>query len=334
MKKFLALLLALILFAATSAQASDAMGQTLLVDDAQTHNALLAASAISGTRLDFGESFSFNAAVGPRTAERGYVTALNGRGAEVVGGGCAQAASALYLALCNLAPGAVSFDELSFYGDRYSGAYVSGGGEAVLVDYSGGRDFRFTNLAPGAMTIAFGQLGDCLLCTVTLDDAPSMADSASFRAAAPMPVGPGSVTLDCGSDPAVLSNVAIAAASVHDTVLSSGDLFSFNDIVGPRDAVFGYVPAVNGRGAEVVGGGCAQVASALWLLIQDNPDFVIVEKSTYGSKYNQSYVSRSADAILADYAAGTDFVFRYVGPGAITLYATLSNSTLTMGLFS
>lgn len=328
MKKWFALLIALVFLVPMPAQADSATGQTAPTDDAQVHNARLAAGRISGIRLQFGESFSFNDTVGPRTEEAGFIPALNGRGVEVVGGGCAQAASALYLALCGLEPGLVSFDELSFYGDRYAGSYVADGSQAVLVDYLGGRDFRFTNLAPGVLSISMDCAAGGLLCAVSIDEAPAATAESVFRAAAP--VSARSVAIDCGSDPAVVSNVRVAAASVHDTTLSSGDVFSFNDVVGPRDEAFGYVPALNGRGAEVVGGGCAQVASALWLMIQDDPDFVIVSKSTYGSKYNQSYVSSSADAILVDYNAGADFAFRYVGPGSITLYAVVNDGKLTV----
>ena len=336
MKKMICLILVLVMLPALPAQAADALGQVLLGDAAQTSNAMLAASAMDGLRLEFGETFSFNDTVGPRTEAAGYVPALNGRSVEVVGGGCAQAASAVYLALCSLAPGAVSFDELSFYGDRYTGSYVSDGSQAVLVDYANGRDFRFTNLSSGALTLTFTQADGSLVCTAAIEEAPA-AEEFSFKAAeeftsqaaAPL-FASGGIDLYCGDDPAVISNVSVAAASVHDTVLMSGDEFSFNHIVGPRSEDFGYVYATNGRGVEVMGGGCAQVASALWLMIENNPDFVVVEKATYGEKYNQTYVDSGDEAILVDYTGGQDFCFRYVGPGSVTIYAVVQDNVLTV----
>ena len=325
MKKMLSVLLAMLLMALPA----QAEGRVLLSDGAQTSNALLAASRLDGLRLACGETFSFNDTVGERTEAAGYVSAPNGRGVEVVGGGCAQAASAVYLALCGLAPGAVSFDELSFYGDRYAGNYVPDGGQAVLVDHANGRDFRFTNLSSGVLTLSFAQADGCLVCTAVIEDAP--AEAAAFRAAAPLSA-PGGVELFCGDDPAVVGNVCAAAASVHDTVLVTGDEFSFNHIVGPRSEAFGYVSAPNGRGAEVVGGGCAQVASALWLLVGDDPDFVVEERSTYGERYNQSYVDSADDAILVDYNGGIDFRFRYVGPGAATIYAVVQDGVLSVSV--
>jgi len=78
----------------------------------------------------------------------------------------------------------------------------------------------------------------------------------------------------------------------------------------------------------VTGGGVAQVASVIWLAVRDMTDVAVIEKTTYGKKYNQSYVQNSADAIVTDYAAGTDFSFRYTGQGYITLYTYVQDGML------
>jgi vancomycin resistance protein YoaR len=130
------------------------------------------------------------------------------------------------------------------------------------------------------------------------------------------------------ADDAQTHNALLAAAAIDGLQLPFGATFSFNDIVGPRTESAGYVPALNGRGVEVVGGGCAQVASALWLMIKDSPDFAVVEKATYGANYNQTYVASADDAVCVDYGSGQDFVFRYVGPGAVTLYAAVEDGVL------
>ena len=105
-------------------------------------------------------------------------------------------------------------------------------------------------------------------------------------------------------------------------------------MVGPREERYGYETAINGRGVKVVGGGVAQVASVVWLAIEDLDDVSIVEKSTYGKRYNQDYVESSADAILTDYNAGTDFAFRYVGDDSITLYTYLDGDTLHCDVYA
>lgn len=312
MRRMLAITVLLaLLVAAVPARA--ATGKAAMGDEAQASNALCAAKRIHSTVVEPGESFSFNARVGARTEANGFTAA--GENLEV-GCGCAAAATALYQALRELPSGAVSFDELSYASD----------GSRLLVD-DAGHDFRFTNLSAGALRIAFDASGGNLVCTANLDEAE--ASSAAAGDEAPPKPRPGdTVTLDCGDDPAVLANVALAAGSIYDTTLASGDVFSFNGSVGPTVAECGYVPATDGRGDTVVGGGACQVASALWLLIQNRSDVVIVEKATYGSGYCQSYVSSASDAILTDYASDTDFSFRYTGEGSLTLYAVVDGSSL------
>lgn len=339
MRKALAWILALLLLASCiPASASVAFAQTALddPDSARAANVQLAASAINQTRILYGETFSFNAVVGPRTEERGYVSAVNGRGAEVTGGGVGQAASTLYLALCGLEPDSVTFDALSVYGDSFTGGYLDDGDQAVLVDYGDGVDFCFTNYAATEMILEMWLSEGYLCCSVSLSnwaevEEAATADSFVYAQTAPAPSIPtriARVKLTCADNDALRSNIALAADSIYDTTLTNGDTFSFNDVVGPREERFGYATAVNGRGAEVTGGGVGQVASALWLSIKNLSDFSIVEKATYGTRYNQSYVSNSADAILIDYNAGTDFVFKYTGSGCVTLYTWLEDDTL------
>lgn len=69
--------------------------------DSQVSNLKLICKAINGTRLEPGESFSFNTVVGQRTAEKGYKTAIEDPAypdKTTLGGGISQAASTLYCA--------------------------------------------------------------------------------------------------------------------------------------------------------------------------------------------------------------------------------------------
>ena len=280
---------------------------------ARISNIRLAAEAINGVFVPYGGSFSFNDTVGARTAERGYQSALNGRGAKVVGGGVAQAASTLYLALQQV--DGISYDEKKTYGSRYNQDYVESSDDAILVDEAAGTDFAFTNFH-GDMTIAMYISGGEVICTLNFGGVSTGAV-----------LGEASIRVE--GTQALFSNVSLAAQAIDGTALVSGDTFSFNALVGARTAERGYQRAVNGRGVEVVGGGVAQAASAVWLAVKDMADIAIVEKSTYGSRYNQNYVSSSADAILTDYNAGTDFAFRYTGAGSITIHLTLDGDALT-----
>ena len=336
MKRFLAILLtlALCIGVAGTASASDAddsvSARTTLAGSsyAKLNNVNLAASSLNGITIPCGASFSFNEIVGPRTEAYGYQRAANGRGARVTGGGVAQCATTLYLALEQLGAD-VEYTSLLTYGSKFSDNYVSDGSDAIMVDYSTGSDLSFINYSDD-MLIEMWATDNYLYCSITLDAVgggelnwfdsaplqPSMRSIASSR-----------IDLS-GADDALRNNILLAASSINDTVLDSGDLFSFNGSVGPRSARCGYVEAVNGRGAVVTGGGVAQVASALWLAVKNLDCVAVVEKSTYGSRYNQNYVSSSNDAILTDYSAGTDFSFRNIGSEPLTIAVYISGDAL------
>lgn len=397
LRRKIALILALLL-AVTSLPAALASGSysahTPLssADDDKLTNLRLAAQAIDGLTVPAGDSFSFNQTVGPREKRRGYREAPNGRGVVVTGGGVAQAASTLYMALLQMDD--VDIDPVKTYGNRFSDDYVQDPSLAIVTDYDAGIDLSFTNLGDD-LSIDMWLGDDDLWCVVTVgreggmgalrdkntgsglffleeeededDEVQTLTDSdvPSARSGSRIEVDDedeeeddedededdegdrlvrpsghssrdddtsvealGSACIDCGGDKDVLHNVTLAAECVNDTMLDSGDDFSFNDIVGPRTNKYGYRRAVNGRGAKVTGGGVAQVATVLWLAIKDCDDIDILEKSTYGKRYNQHYVSHAADAILTDYASGRDFRFRYTGDTSLTIYAYVEDGWL------
>ena len=308
---------------------------------ARRNNIELAAQAITGTYIPYGGRFSFNAAVGARTSERGFLESPNGRGAVVTGGGVAQVATTLYLALLNVR-GDIEFGPIETYGSRFSDSYVSDGSQAIITDYNTGTDLSFTNYVD-AMAIDMWVSDSYVYCSITVGS-DAVADTDNWFTAPAAPSAPSapsaparqliaSASIDCGGEENVLHNIRLAADSLNDTTLQSGDTLSFNDAVGPRLKKYGYKRGTNGRGARVVGGGVAQVASALWLAVKDMDAIAIVEKSTYGKRYNQHYVSSSSDAILTDYSSGRDFSFRYTGGGSITIYTSLDGSTLSCEIY-
>lgn len=74
---------------------------TVPADEASMTNTQKAAALLSGVRIDAGGTLSFNAIVGARTAESGYVEAEEpayGAGAVGLGGGLCQLSTALYRA--------------------------------------------------------------------------------------------------------------------------------------------------------------------------------------------------------------------------------------------
>ena len=289
-------------------------------------NVELAASRLNGVEVPTGASFSFNALVGQRTEANGFRAAKNGRGVTVVGGGVAQAATTLYLALNQLGS-SIRFDEKHTYGKKFTDSYVSDGSNAIMVDESTGLDFCFTNLGQ-ALRIDMHISGDSLYCGLTTVDSQPADTFLDWGFGAPQHSPVASATIALSGTEELISNVILAASSINDTVISSGDRFSFNDCVGPRTERYGYKPAINGRGAKVIGGGVAQVASVIWLAVKNLDGVAIVQKSTYGGKYNQTYVASSNDAILTDYSGGTDFSFRNTGTEPLTIATYVQNDIL------
>ena len=83
---------------------------------------------------------------------------------------------------------------------------------------------------------------------------------------------------------AQLNNIELAVSALDGAYVAEGTTFSFNDIVGDRTQARGYKTAVNGRGVKAMGGGVAQVASALCLALEQLDGIKDREKRGYGSR--------------------------------------------------
>ena len=328
MRKSISVLLAIaLIFAALPAIADRPHSSSSTPLDGASGGALnnitLAAEAIDGLYIPYGGTFSFNDTVGPRTKECGYKNAVNGRGVKVCGGGVAQVATTLYLALLGL--DGIVYTDISTYGDRFTGGYVSDGELAIATDYANGTDFAFQNYQDD-LVISMWVSDDTLNCRISCDSFSDTQPAEGYVFISGAAIG-----LDGSSG--LISNVYRAAESIDGTAIASGETFSFNDIVGPRTKESGYVDAINGRGVKVCGGGVAQVASVVWLAVEELDCIKIVEKSTYGNRYNQSYVESAADAILTDYSAGTDFSFRNTGDDTLYIYTYIENGALCCDIY-
>lgn len=104
-------------------------------------NIRLAAAAIDGTVVLPGQTFSYNAIVGERTAEKGYQTAtvyVQGEDKQELGGGICQLASALYY--CSLYS---NLEIVERKPHRFAVTYVPYGLDATIA--WGTIDYKFTN---------------------------------------------------------------------------------------------------------------------------------------------------------------------------------------------
>lgn len=174
MKRILALILAAALCALTGSALAEVFTPITVEGENYLSNLDVCIASINETELGTNETFSFNAAVGARSEERGYCEALNGRGVEVVGGGVAQVATTIYLAIKNM--DSMEVVEKRTYGSDFCEDYVPDAEDAVITDYSQPIDFRFTNHGE-AVTISVWRDDSRIYCSVAEaeDAAPATA---------------------------------------------------------------------------------------------------------------------------------------------------------------
>jgi len=104
-------------------------------------------------------------------------------------------------------------------------------------------------------------------------------------------------------------NMKLATSKIDGTILLPGDVFSFNEVVGPRTAERGYLPAnsyVGGKIVKDIGGGICQVSTTLYNSTL-KADLETVSRSNH--MFTVSYVPFGLDAAV-DYASSVDFKFR------------------------
>jgi len=284
-------------------------------------NLELAVAALDGTVVFYGDTFSFNEVIGPRTFELGYRSARNGRGAKVIGGGVSQLASTLYLAArdCDY----LSFEEFGTYGEDFADWYVENGEDAIITDYERERDFAFTSWYDGYVYISAWMDEENLYCSVELlDDLPG--DYENLVATASTPI--------FGSDNK-RHNIQLTSEAIDGFQMEFGDIFSFNEIVGPRSQEAGFYNAENGRGVRVRGGGVAQVASTIYLALKELDCVSVDPVRTYGDRFTDGYVENAEDAVVTDYNAGHDLSFIYWGDGTLTVSVYEEGNILICDIF-
>ena len=109
--------------------------------NARKTNVRLSAEKINGYIMNHGDVFSYNEAVGQRTAEAGFQPApayVKGETVDEIGGGICQTSSTLYYACLR---GNLEITER--YAHRYVPAYIDWGMDATVS--WGGPDYKFTN---------------------------------------------------------------------------------------------------------------------------------------------------------------------------------------------
>ncbi|WP_369283368.1 VanW family protein [Oscillibacter sp. GMB15532] len=141
----------------------------------------------------------------------------------------------------------------------------------------------------------------------------------------------GSYTTHVGGTAARIGNVNLASSAVNGTVLNSGDIFDYNEVVGQRTAARGYLPApayVYGETVDEIGGGVCQPSSTLYLATLKS-DLEIVER--YAHRYVPAYIPKGMDATVS--WGGPNYRFRNDTNYPIKVESVYSKGYLTMSLY-
>lgn len=183
MKRIIPVLLAICLcmsacFGASASVLTLGSTSTASGSEALYQNIDRAISALDGAVIAKGQTFSFNETVGARTEGNGFVSAPNGNGVRVIGGGVSQVAATLYMALRELGE-SIAYEERHTFGAAFKAGYAQNVADTVLTDYARGLDFRFTNGHTENLAISMWRSGNVLFCQLTGTEAASAQPTAS-----------------------------------------------------------------------------------------------------------------------------------------------------------
>lgn len=101
------------------------------------------------------------------------------------------------------------------------------------------------------------------------------------------------------SDKDRVDNIITASQKINGYVLNSGEVFSFNNVVGKRDVDTGYKNSkilVNGQRSEGVGGGICQLSSTIYNAAK-KLGLEIIERHSHSGEVH--YVQRGQDAAVS-----------------------------------
>ena len=131
-----------------------------------------------------------------------------------------------------------------------------------------------------------------------------------------------------GGTSARRSNVKLSAAAINGYVMNTGDVFSYNGVVGQRTAANGYQAApayVKGETVDEIGGGICQTSSTLYLACLRS-NLAITER--YAHRYVPAYITAGMDATVS--WGGPDYKFTNDTLYPIKIVTRYENNYLTV----
>ncbi|MFE3576202.1 VanW family protein [Lysinibacillus sp. NPDC059133] len=123
-------------------------------------------------------------------------------------------------------------------------------------------------------------------------------------------------------------NIELSAKAINNVIVGSGDYFSFNTIVGPRDEANGYQPApeiINKKVVMGIGGGICQTSSTLFNAVDQIP-VKFVERHHHS--LDVGYVPKGRDATVS--YGGLDFRFNNTSDVPFLIKANYGKNSLTV----
>jgi vancomycin resistance protein YoaR len=127
------------------------------------------------------------------------------------------------------------------------------------------------------------------------------------------------------SSKARLKNIQLANEALNKAIVQSGDIFSFNDVVGPRTADRGYqeAPIIIDEEKEMgIGGGVCQVSTTLYNAVLAG-GLEIIERHQHSAEVG--YIELGRDATVS--YGGYDLKFKNTLPYPIKFQAGLGKDT-------
>lgn len=126
-------------------------------------------------------------------------------------------------------------------------------------------------------------------------------------------------------------NISLACRNINETVLAPGDVFSYNDVVGPRTAARGFRTAhvyVGNKVEDGIGGGICQVSSTLYNTVVLS-DLKIVTRSNHSLPV--SYVPMGRDATVS--YGSIDFKFENNTSSPIKIVASAGGGQTNISIY-
>ncbi len=124
------------------------------------------------------------------------------------------------------------------------------------------------------------------------------------------------------------TNMSIACSELNETIVKSGETFSFCDTLGQATPEKGYEKAEvfesDGDIVNQYGGGKCQISSTLYNVVLQIPSLTVVERHEHSRSV--SYVEPGKDAAVA--YGSVDFKFRNDNDYDIKIYASITDETV------